>query len=168
MDKLNLLLTSDTITIDEFSATLAKETGNLDKLLQFRDLILRAIKAGTLTPIHCSNINVTVPLEHRAYEFATKDALKWATEKELLPSTRPSEPQEHDQTLNHTTPLMDIQKEAIKKFWLNCTESNPPKSEAIIEWLTTEKKLSMREATAIDNIIRPQKYKSGGNKRTKK
>jgi hypothetical protein len=168
MDKLNLLLSSDTISIDEFSAILAKESGKLDRLAQFRDLILRGVKACTLIPIHCSNNDVTVPLEHRAYEFATKDAITWTTEKELLPPISLNQSLEHDQTLNHSTPLMDIQKEAIKKFWLNYTDDSPPKSEIIIEWLTVEKKLSMREASAIDNIIRPSKYKRGGNKRTKK
>lgn len=118
-----LLLLSDTLSIDEFSLFLAESSGNLETVLQFRDLILKAIKAGILTPIFCSNNNSFIPLEQRLYEFTTKDLLEWAKEKKLLEPSEVNPVQKHDQTLCHSTPLMDAQREAIKEFWLKPSQS---------------------------------------------
>lgn len=65
----------------------------------------------------------------------------------------------------YTTPLLEIQEKAIEKFWLNHEPKNPPKAEAIIDWLITEHEIARRMAEAIDSIIRPLKFKQGGNRR---
>jgi hypothetical protein len=65
----------------------------------------------------------------------------------------------------YSTPLLEIQEKAIEKFWLNHEPTNPPKSEAIIKWLIAEHTIARRMAEAIDSIIRPLKFKLGGNRR---
>lgn len=72
-----------------------------------------------------------------------------------------------DEPLNYTTRLLQIQSEAIQKFWINYDPSEPdtaPDKSAIINWLTTEKGCSQQQAQAIDLIIRHDSRKSGGAK----
>lgn len=69
------------------------------------------------------------------------------------------------ENLNHSTPLLELQKETIKKFWENYDPSRPPKQEVIISWLE-EKGVSQREAKYIDSIIRPPQHKLGGQRKS--
>lgn len=72
-------------------------------------------------------------------------------------------PKTNNISTQYTTPLLDLLNKAVNEFWINFDESSPPKAEAIIDWLMA-KNVSEREALAIDNIIRPPKFKGGGNR----
>ncbi|MDP3704945.1 MAG: hypothetical protein Q8R24_03420 [Legionellaceae bacterium] len=67
----------------------------------------------------------------------------------------------------YLTPQIELMHAAINQFWLNYDPSHPPKKEAIVDWLV-EKGATTRVANAIDTIIRPTSYKSGGNRRIEK
>lgn len=68
---------------------------------------------------------------------------------------------------SYTTRLLQIQGEAVRKFWENYDLSEPdtaPDKSAIIDWLTDTKGCSQQEAQAIDLIIRHDSRKKGGAK----
>jgi hypothetical protein len=95
----------------------------------------------------------------------------WVSDREIQAfitnaETVPSNKKISESAINYSTPLMRIMYKAIEKFWLNHDPNNPPpKAEIIIDWLIKQEiEISSREATAIDMIIRPSRYKKGGNK----
>lgn len=54
---------------------------------------------------------------------------------------------------------------AIERYWVEFDPSRPPIGEhEVIPWLL-ENGVSKKLASAIDSIIRPQKFRSGGNRR---
>lgn len=66
-----------------------------------------------------------------------------------------------------STPLLELQKQAINKYWRDWKPGTPaPKSKEIISWLMEQDiqggPVSARTASAIDTIIRPLAAKSGG------
>jgi hypothetical protein len=67
-----------------------------------------------------------------------------------------------------SSPLIKILLMAEEKFWANVDPTHPPKSGEIISYLMDEYKISMKKAKEIDSIIRPENFKSGGNKRRSK
>ncbi|QRN02548.1 hypothetical protein GH742_00905 [Legionella sp. MW5194] len=70
--------------------------------------------------------------------------------------------------LSYSSPLINILLIAEKKFWHNFDPEHPPKSEEIVSYLINDHKLSIKNAKEIDSIIRPEVYKSGGNRRRNK
>ncbi|WP_173235823.1 hypothetical protein [Legionella antarctica] len=78
--------------------------------------------------------------------------------KEIVESKTPSK-----EAKSYITPALELMYKAIDEFWLNFDPSHPPKKEAIIEWIEKQG-ATQRVANAIDTLIRPEKYRSGGNK----
>jgi hypothetical protein len=72
-----------------------------------------------------------------------------------------------DEVLKYSTHLIEIQRKAIKKFWINFDPKNPPKAETIIQWII-DQGVAKRIALAMDSIIRPKPFKGGGNRTRKK
>lgn len=76
-------------------------------------------------------------------------------------------PAQASEPASYTTRLLQIQSEAIQKFWVNYDPTEPdtaPSKEAVISWLINEKKCPKNSAAAIDMIIRHDSRKSGGAK----
>lgn len=76
-------------------------------------------------------------------------------------------PAQASEPASYTTRLLQIQSEAIQKWWVNYDPAEPdtaPDKSAIIDWLTSEKGCTRQSAEAIDLIIRHDSRKSGGAK----
>lgn len=69
--------------------------------------------------------------------------------------------------VNYTTRLLQIQSEAIQKWWENydpAQSDTAPAQKKILNWLTAEKGCTQQAAEAIDLIIRHDSRKKGGAK----
>lgn len=64
----------------------------------------------------------------------------------------------------HTTPNLEILKQAIVEFWENHDPESPPKKETVVSWLV-ERKVSNRVAEGMDTIMRTEQAQKGGNKK---
>jgi hypothetical protein len=138
-----------------------------------KELILIALKVGKLqarnNQVHDAILD---PIE----------VIKWAKHKpQITPSHRlidainalnPTANIQMEQTTaltqtSYTTPLIDAMHKAIKEFWLNHDPEDPPLGKTIIDWLVGNFKVSERQATAIDLIIRDPRARKGGNRKRK-
>lgn len=63
----------------------------------------------------------------------------------------------------YRTPALNLLYKAIEEFWANFDETHPPKKEAILQRLK-EQGATGRVAEAIDILIRPEEYRTGGNR----
>lgn len=159
------LLQADTILKNELAEVAAKYNKKMGDCAYFRDLIYRAVVRQALTPVYNGNISLSAEPEERNFEFITEETIKWATNKQIKLPLQKTNSNQQDKVLAYTTPLIEVQRKAIKQFWIKYDENSPPKSEDIVSWLKNNHGLSNRVALAIDNIIRPPKQKAGGNKR---
>jgi hypothetical protein len=66
-----------------------------------------------------------------------------------------------------TSTLYKILMFSYEKYWLNHNPISPPKREIIIQEIREEYGLSEKSAEEIDSVMRPDEYRSGGN-RTRK
>lgn len=105
--------------------------------------------------------------------IATRQALKdWATAKGIkppflfpeLPPRDTGKSMADDDWGKHTTPNIEILKQAIAEFWENHNPESPPKKEAVVSWLK-DRKVTGRVAVVMDTIMRTEKALKGGNKR---
>lgn len=63
------------------------------------------------------------------------------------------------------TQEMQIINEVYSEFWKNHKSNEiPPKKETIVSWIKSEYGISDRIAQAIDTIVRPEQYRTGGQK----
>jgi hypothetical protein len=163
---LTSLLYSDSITRNEFASILA-ECNTHTKYNHFCDLIWEAVELQKLTPLPLPFIAG----DHNR-KFNLNTLVQWAISKGFnLPAQLHSKKNSDDPYLKYSTPLLELQRKAIEKFWLNHNSNSlVPKHDEIISWIKQEGQgigISDREATAIDLIIRPSQHKKGGNKKTK-
>lgn len=67
--------------------------------------------------------------------------------------------------VTNITPEMQIINAVYGKFWENHKSNEiPPKKETIVSWIKSEYGISDRIAQAIDTIVRPEQYRTGGQK----
>lgn len=67
--------------------------------------------------------------------------------------------------VTNITQEMQIINEVYGKFWENHKSNEiPPKKETIVSWIKSEYGISDRIAQAIDTIVRPEQYRTGGQK----
>lgn len=72
------------------------------------------------------------------------------------------------EVMAHTTELIELQKKAIRHFFVEQKQSNPePTRKEIVDWLHSNGCSSKNAAQAIASVIMPKYLKQGGRRKTK-
>lgn len=104
------------------------------------------------------------------YQIARADLLAWCEKRGiypplLFPESPPDKSAATDDPTDYHTPAIDALRAAIAEFWLDYDPSRPPKKQDILEWLIKQRGMTPAMASHIDQVIRPESRRKGGNTR---
>jgi hypothetical protein len=102
-----------------------------------------------------------------AADLTLENALRCIRPPLLFPDSPPDKSVTTDDPPDYHTPALDALQAAIIKFWLNHDPSHPPKKKDIIQWLIEHREMTPTMADHIDQVIRPEYRRRGGNTRNK-
>lgn len=96
------------------------------------------------------------------------DLLTWCEQKGirpplLFPNSPPDKSAIPADLPDYHTPALDALRAAIAQFWLHHDPNRPPKKQDIIEWLIKNHGMTPAMASHIDQVIRPESRRKGGN-----
>jgi len=96
------------------------------------------------------------------------DLLTWCEQKGirpplLFPDSPPDKSAIPADLPDYHTPALDALRAAIAQFWLHHDPNRPPKKQDIIEWLIKNHGMTPAMASHIDQVIRPESRRKGGN-----
>jgi len=108
------------------------------------------------------------PYTEKVIRIARADLLAWCEKKEIRPPLLfPDSPPDKSEIIadlpDYHTPAFDALRAAIAEFWLDHDPSHPPKKQDIIQWLIKHHGMTSTMAKNIDQVIRPEIRRKGGN-----